>query len=104
MEKNKVTITIRNQKYTVISSEAPDDIKALADKVDKKLSEIMTSSRLTLAEALVLASLDLANEARINEQTVNKLKSEMAGYLEDAEKAMIERDKLKRELAKIKDK
>ena len=104
MEKNKVSITIRNQKYTVISSETPENIKALAFTVDEKLSSIMSSSKITLTEALVLTALDLANEAAEQERAVTRLKREMAGYLEDVEKVMIERDKLKRELEKLKGK
>ena len=104
MEKNKVTITISNQKYTVVSNETPDEIKALADSVDKKVSSIISSSRVSLTEALVLTALDLANEMKEHEKTVEKMRSDMAGYLEDVEKAVIERDKLKRELDKIKGK
>lgn len=105
MEKNKVEITVSNQKYTIISTEAPEDIKALADTVDKKVSELMRHGpRLSLTEALVLTALDLANESKENAGTVKKLRGDMAGYLEDAEKAMMERDKYKRELDKIKGK
>ncbi|MBE6716575.1 MAG: cell division protein ZapA [Ruminococcaceae bacterium] len=102
MEKNKVSITISNQKYTVISNESPESVKKLGDTVDKKVSEIMASSRVSLTEALVLTALDLANEARENEKAVKKLKGDMAGYLEDVEKITIERDKLRRELDKLK--
>ncbi len=105
MEKNKVTINIRNQQYTVISEESPEDIKLLADVVDTKLSEIMgASSRISLTEALVLVSLDLANGMKKSADIVSKYKSEMSGYLEDVEKVTIERDKYKRELDKIKGK
>ena len=105
MEKNKVSITIRNQKYTVISNEAPEDVKALGDIVDKKVSALMgIGSRLSLNEALVLTALDLANESKEHEKAVMKLRSEMAGYLEDVEKVTMERDKLKRELDKLKGK
>lgn len=105
MTKNKVTINIRNQQYTVISEETPEDIKLLADVVDTKLGEIMGSgSRISLTEALVLVSLDLANGMKKSADIISKYKSEMAGYLEDVEKATIERDKYKRELDKIKGK
>lgn len=104
MEKNKVSITIRNQKYTVISSESPKDVKALGDIVDKKVSDIMRYSGIGLTEALVLTALDLANEAKESEKNVAKLRNEMADYLEDVEKVTIERDKLQRELNKIKNK
>lgn len=105
MEKNKVNITIRNQSYTIISDESPADIRLLADVVDKKLGEIMDNGgRTSLIEALVLVSLDLANGMKKSADIVAKYKSEMAGYLEDVEKATIERDKYKRELDKIKGK
>ena len=105
MEKNKVPISVRNQKYTVIATESPEDIKALASVVDAKVSALMgPGSRISLTEALVLTALDIANEARHSEELVMKLKGEMAGYLEDVEKVMIERDKLKRELEKLKGK
>ena len=100
MDKNKVSITIGNQKYTILASESPDEIKALADKVDKKLSELMNFSRVSFTEALVLTALDLANEAANNEKEVARLRSDMAAYLEDVEKVTIERDKYKRELDK----
>ena len=51
-----------------------------------------------------MTALDLANESKENAGTVKKLRGDMAGYLEDAEKAMMERDKYKRELDKIKGK
>ena len=105
MEKNKVTINIRNQQYTIISEETPEDIKLLAEVVDTKLGEIMDSgARISLTEALVLVSLDLANGMKKSADIVTKYKSEMSGYLEDVEKATIERDKYKRELDKIKGK
>lgn len=104
MEKNKVTVTIRSQQYTIVSSEPPEKIKALAFTVDEKLSQILSSSKVTLSEALVLTALDLANEASDQERTVIRLKREMAGYLEDVEKAAMERDKYKRELDKLKGK
>ena len=105
MEKNKVDITIKNQIYTVISDESPADIRLLADVVDKKVTEIMAaSSKISLTQALVLVSLDLANGMKKSADVVAKYKSDMAGYLEDVEKVTIERDRLKRELDKIKGK
>lgn len=104
MEKNKVEITVKNQKYTIISTETPERIKALAFTIDEKLSSIMKSSNVTLTEALILTSLDLANEATEQEKAVTRLKKEMAGYLEDVEKAAMERDKYKRELDRLKGK
>lgn len=104
MEKNKVNINIGNQKYTVISSETPEAVTALADTVNEKLNGLLSSSRVSFTEALVLTALDLASEAQANEKEVSRLRNDMAAYLEDVEKVTIERDKLKRELDKLKNK
>ncbi len=104
MEKNKVSITIGNQKYTVLSSETPEEIRALADTVDEKLTALLSSARISFTEALVLTALDLANETKNNEKEVARLRNDMAAYLEDVEKVTIERDKYKRELDKLKGK
>lgn len=104
MEKSKVSITISNQKYTVVSDESPEDVKALAKVIDKKTSEIMKHSGVSLTEALILTSLELANISKESEKIVTKFKNEMASYLEDVEKVTIERDKLQRELDKLKKK
>ena len=102
--KSKVEISIRNQSYTIVSSEKPENVLALANELNEKLSEIMTGANISLTQGLVLAALDFANEAKQNKETAEKYKSEIADYLEDAEKAMTQRDKYKRELDKLKGK
>lgn len=102
MEKNKVDITIRSQKYSIITGEAPENLIALAQDLDGKLSEILDNSRLSLNQALVLVALDLANESKKNVALAESFKAQIADYLEDAENAKTERDKYKRELDKLK--
>ena len=77
---------------------------ALATQIDDRLSEIMADGRLSLTQALVLVSLDLANNVQKQAELTEKYKSEIADYLNDAANAMSERDKYKRELDKLKSK
>ena len=100
--KNKVEINIGNQQYTIISEEPAEEIEALAAQINGKLSEIMGNARLSLTQALVLTALDLANDVKKQEAVAEKFKSEIADYLDDAAKAMEERDRYKRELDKLK--
>ena len=77
-------------------------MSALAADIDKRVSDIMDSSeRISLTQALVLTSLDLADELKKNKAETEKLRDEIGDYLEDAEKAKTERDKYKRELSKL---
>lgn len=100
----KITITLRGQNYTIISDEPASKLCALADSINAKLDEIMASGRLSLNQGLVLAALDFANEASLKQEENDKLRNEIGDYLEDAEKAMTERDRYKRENEKLKEK
>ena len=103
-EKNRVEINVGNQHYTILSEEPAEKIEALAGQINDRLNEIMQDPRLSLTQALVLVSLDLANNVQKQAELTEKYKSEIADYLNDAANAMSERDKYKRELEKIKTK
>ncbi|MBQ6421474.1 MAG: cell division protein ZapA [Clostridia bacterium] len=104
MEKQKVEIIIRGQSYTLITDEPAEKVVALAKGLDGALEQLMSGGRLSTQQALVLAAMELANQADANKKLAEKYKSEIADYLEDAERAMIERDGYKRELDKLKEK
>ncbi len=103
MEKSKVEITVRNQSYTIITDDAPEKVIALANGLNKLLDSIMDSGRVTVTQALVLAALDLADKAKTYKELSDKYKAEIADYLEDAERAMTERDRYKRENDKLRE-
>ncbi|MBQ7689456.1 MAG: cell division protein ZapA [Clostridia bacterium] len=104
MAKQKVEITIRNQNYTLLTDVSPAKVVAIAEGLDQKLDEIMTAApRITLNQALILTAMDLAQTAAEQKAAADKLKAEIGDYLEDAEKAMTERDKFKRENEKLKE-
>ena len=102
--KNKVEITIGNQHFAILTEEPVEKIEALAAQINDRLSEITADGRLSMTQALVLVSLDLANNVQKQAELTEKYKSEIADYLEDAAKAMSERDKYKRELDRLKGK
>ncbi len=101
-QKNRVVITIGNQQYTILSEEPAEKIQRLAAQIDARLKEITESSTLSLTQALVLVSLDLANNVQKQAELAEKYKSEISDYLNDAANAMSERDKYKRELERLK--
>ena len=104
MEKTKVDITIKGQTYTILTDDSPEKVVALANGLNTMLDGIMESGRISLTQALVLASLDLADKAKTYKTLADKYKNEISDYLEDAERAMTERDQYKRENEKLKEK
>lgn len=103
-EKNRVEITVGNQRYTILSEEPAEKIEGLAAQINDRLNELMADGRLSLTQALVLVALDLANNVSKQAELTEKYKSEIADYLNDAANAMSERDKYKRELERLKEK
>lgn len=104
MNKQKVEITVRGQKYTLLTEEAPERVQALADALNEKLDAVLVNDRITVNQALILAALDLAEEAETQRAAAEKLKAQIGDYLEDAERAMTERDQYKRENDKLREK
>ncbi len=104
MDKSKVTITIRKQTYTIISDKPAEVIIALANDLNASLDEIMSSGKVSLTQGLLLAALSYADEAKTQSAEAAKLKTEVGSYLSDAEAAMTERDRLKRENERLKEK
>ncbi len=104
MEKRKMEITVRGQNYTLITDEPEEKVAALTDGLNTMLDGIMENSRISMNQALILAALDLAQEASRQRAAAEKLKAEIGDYLEDAERAMTERDQFKRENDKLREK
>lgn len=104
MDKKKIDITVRNQTYTIVTDESPELVLALANDINSVLNEIMNSGRVSLTQGLILTALDFANKAKSSGALAEKYKNEIADYLEDAERAMTERDRYKRENEKLKEK
>lgn len=102
MEKTKVDITVRNQQYSVITTDDPEKLKKYAADIDEKINEIMLNTKISLNQALVLVALELSEEVNNQQAVADHYKNQIGDYLQDAERAMIERDKYKRELEKLK--
>ena len=101
MDKQKVEITVRNQSFTILTDDEPEKVLALAKGLNTVLDGLMASGKISLTQALVLTALDLADKAKTYKALADKYKSEIADYLEDAERAMTERDRYKRENEKL---
>ena len=104
MEKQKVEIRVGGQSYTLLTDESPEAVRKLAEAVNKKLNALMANGRVSMNQALILAAMELAQEAETQRAAAEKLKAEIGDYLEDAERAMTERDQYKRENDKLREK
>ena len=104
MDKQKIEIKVGGQTYTLLTDETPETVQKLTAEINKKLTALTASGRVSMNQALVLAALELAQEAETQRAAAEKLKAQIGDYLEDAERAMTERDQYKRENDKLREK
>ena len=102
--KQRYTLTIADMELNVVSDESPETVESLVGSVDRKMREILTSSRrCTKSEAALLCALDYCSD---KVQALRKVKQQEA--LIDAKSTEIaslekENDKLKVELETLRE-
>ena len=98
---NRITVSICGGDYTLLAEENRSYMQKVAALVDGKMSEIMASGRVSRTDAAVLAAANLADELLKQQASTESLRSQLKGYLVDANKAKNELSECKRELFKL---
>ena len=60
--KNKVTVSIAGQEYTMVAAEDESYVRKVAAHVDGQVREVMDQGRLSLADSAVLAAMNIADQ------------------------------------------
>ena len=60
--KNKVTVSIAGQEYTMVAVEDESYVRKVASHVDGQLREVLSSGRLSIADGAVLAAMNIADQ------------------------------------------
>lgn len=103
--KNKITVNIANQSYTIVADESDEYIQKLSNMVDKKMKEILnTNDRTSVTMAAVLAALDFCDENLKNQKTSDNLRGQLKKYYDDAIKSRNEAEDAKKEISKLEEK
>lgn len=100
--KNKVTVTVAGNDYTLLSDEAEDYVRAVAASVGNEITQIMTSAHLSLSHASVLAALNTADKARKAAESADHLREQVKTYLDETQKLKSELAEARRELSRLK--
>ncbi len=98
---NRITVSICGGDYTLLAEENPSYMQKVAALVDGKMSEIMASGRVSRTDAAVQAAANLADELLKQQASTESLRSQLKGYLDDANKAKNELSECKREVIKL---
>ena len=101
---NRTDVTINGTDYTLISEESPSYMQKVAALVDEKMTDILSSGRVSRMDAAVLAATNLADELLKQQSAAENLRAQLKGYLDEAGKAKAELSECKRQLLKLQQK
>lgn len=101
---NRITVNISGTDYTLMAEESPAYMQKVAALVDERIEKLMASGRISWVDATVLAAANLADELLKQQAAAENLRSQLKGYLDEANKAKAELGECKRELLKLRQK
>ena len=99
--KNKITVSIADQEYTLVATEDEGYMQKVAQHVDAKVREVLDGAKVSLVDGAVLAALNIADEYFKEVEASENLRRQLKEYLEEATKMKLELSEAKREIFKL---
>ena len=102
MEKNRVSLKIYGNSYTILTEDDPEYVEQLGELINKEMHDIANESpNLSQTQCAVLVALDQADACKkANSEAVN-LRVQIKDYIEDAARAKLEVDVARREIERL---
>jgi len=95
--KEKYSINIAGTNLSIVTEETEDYIKGLADQIDERVKAmIMSSKKCNKLEAALFCVLDYLDEKNKIESSMENLRKQIEGYMNDLEDLKRENDELKK--------
>ena len=101
LSKNKVKVRIAGEDFVIMASESDEYIRRVASYVDSKVTTITSNARVPLMDATVLAACNLTDELFKSQESVENLRIQLKGYIDDIARLRAELNDAKREIAKL---
>ena len=102
--KNKITVSIAGQSYTLVAAEDAAYMEKVASHVDAKVQEVLDGGKVSLIDGAILGALNIADEYFKEVEASENLRRQLKEYLEEATKLKMELSEAKREIFKLQNK
>lgn len=102
--KNKVTVSIAGQTYTLVATEDEGYMEKVASHVDAKIQEVLNETHVSMVDGAVLGALNIADEYFKELEASENLRRQLKEYLEEATKLKMELSEAKRQIFKLENK
>ena len=84
--KNRVTVTIAGQEYTLVATEEEGYVEKVAQHVDAQMKQVLDGARVSLVDGAVLTAVNIADEYFKEVEASENLRRQLKEYLEEATK------------------
>ena len=99
--KNRVTVTIGGQNYTLLAAEGDDYVVKVAAYVDGKLKETSQGGKLSAVDSAILTAMNIADEKFREQDASENLRRQIKELLEESAKLKMELSECKRQIFKL---
>jgi len=99
--KNKVTVSIAGQEYTMVAAEDEAYVRKVAAHVDGQVREVMEQGRLSLTDVAILSALNIADQYFREQAASENLRRQIKEGLEESARLKNELSECKREIFKL---
>ncbi len=100
--KNKVTVKILDNTYSLLTEESAEYTERIAAKVNERLEAIMSQNpQASIAMSAVMAALDFCDESIKAKESADNLRTQLKDYLSELDSARGERDEARKETNRL---
>lgn len=96
--KKTITVSIGGNNYRLLSAENEEYTQKVADHVDGMIQDLLSQGNISIIDAAVLTSVNLADEYFKALETSESLRTQVKDYLEESGRMKMEIADLKRQL------
>ena len=100
--KSKVTVTIADRPYTLVTTEEQPYVEKVAAQVDGLMTSVMKQAKVPALDAAVLTAINAVDSAFKEQEAAQALRAQLKDYLEEATQAKQELAEVKREITRLK--
>ena len=102
--KNKVTVSIAGQEFTLVGTEDDSYVRRVAAHVDDQIRQVADAGRMSVVDSAVLAAVNIADQYFKEQESCENLRRQLKEALEDAARQKMELSDAKREIFKLQSK
>lgn len=102
--KNRITVTIADQDYTLVAAEDQGYMEKVAAHVDTGLRQVLRETKVSLMDGAILSALNIADQYFKEVEASENLRRQLKEYLEESAKMKLELSEAKREIFKLQNK